>query len=319
MSWRGCPFDNPLLLKHPRSSMKCFSNPGYFVPLPKDHPFPVEKYPDTLRLLQASSVADQLAFLSAPKATMEEILAVHEPDYVDAVLKGTLSPYARNRLGLPHHPRWIERSLLDVGGTIAAADAALQEGAAWNLGGGTHHAMPGEGLGFCVLNDVAVAVVAMRRRHPDLQMLVIDTDAHQGNGTHRILRGMPGVFTFSIHVAANYPAQKEAGDLDVGLPRYVSGEAYLSGLEYALQTINAQFQPDLIFWVSGVDVLKGDKFGQMHLTTGDLAKRDEQVLQAAIDWEASLVGTLGGGYPMQRSQLAWRHAECVLRTFDRLG
>jgi len=296
--------------------MKCFWNPGYYVPLPDNHPFPVEKYPRLVDVLKHSDLASCLQFELAPKVSREQVLTVHTAEYLQLIESGTLPLYHRNRLGLPHHPRWLDRSFLDVGGTLAAARTALQEGIAWNLGGGTHHAMPDEGLGFCVLNDVAVSISAIREANPSLRILVLDTDAHQGNGNHRILRGTPGVFTFSIHVGANYPAVKEPGDLDVGLPRYVRGDVYLSELERALFTISERFHPDLVFWVSGVDVLAGDKFGQMNLSLQDMADRDYMVLKAVEHWDAALVGTLGGGYPENRVGLPSLHSASVLRSLE---
>lgn len=296
--------------------MKCFSNPGYYVPLPSGHPFPVAKYPQLRHFLGECVDSRHLQFEHAPLASWQQVLAAHETSYLDALQQDRLTRFARNRLGLPHHPRWVERSRLDAGGTLAAAVAALEEGVAWNLGGGTHHAMPGEGLGFCVLNDVAIAVLAMQVRHPGLRMLVLDTDAHQGNGTHRILRGVPDVFTFSIHVGANYPAQKEAGDLDVGLPRHVDESTYLEALDDALTSIAARFHPELVFWVSGVDVLAADRFGQMELSLDAMARRDRRVLEAVAHWEAGLVGTLGGGYPLDRSRLPVWHSQSVLQSLE---
>ncbi|MEQ9825308.1 MAG: histone deacetylase [Puniceicoccaceae bacterium] len=296
--------------------MKCFSNPGYYVPLPEGHPFPVAKYPELRCHLDECSQAPYLEFERAPLVTWQQVLAAHEASYLDAVSQDQLSRYARNRLGLPHHPRWVERSRLDAGGTLAAAMAALDEGVAWNLGGGTHHAMPAEGLGFCVLNDVAIAVLAMREQQPGLRMLVLDTDAHQGNGTHRILRAVPDVFTLSIHVGANYPAQKEPGDLDVGLPRYVDEGTYLDALDAALVEVSQRFEPELVFWISGVDVLESDRFGQMNLSLDAMTRRDQRVFQAVSDWDAGLVGTLGGGYPKDRSCLPKWHAQSVLESLE---
>ena len=295
--------------------MKCFSNPGYFVPLPPGHPFPVEKYPETHGALVALG-RRELEFCLTTPVDMTAVLAVHREEYLEAIRANQLTKYARNRLGLPSHPRWLERSLLDVGGTLQAAEAALEERVAWNLGGGTHHAMAGEGLGFCVLNDVAVATREMLRRHSGLRILILDTDAHQGNGTHCILRGQPGAFTFSIHVGANYPAAKEPGDLDVPLERYVDGACYLEALKSGLAEVEQRFHPDLVFWVSGVDVLEGDRFGQMRLSAEDFKARDRMVLEAVSGWGACLVGTLAGGYPERRDRLADLHAASVLNTLE---
>lgn len=296
--------------------MKCFSNPGYFVPLPFGHPFPVEKYPELHALLKLKAV-DGIELELARPVSIEAVSAAHTEPYLRAIEEQSLSKYARNRLGLPIHPRWLERSYLDVGGTLQAARVALsEESAAWNLGGGTHHAMPDEGLGFCVLNDVGIAAKALLREYGDLRILVLDTDAHQGNGTHRMLREVQGTYTFSIHVGANYPAQKEAGDLDVPLERYVSGKDYLEALRGGLYGVKNQFHPDLVFWVSGVDVLEADKFGQMRLSEAELEQRDLLVLEAVKDWGACLVGTLGGGYPEKRERLAALHLGSVLRTLE---
>ena len=276
--------------------VQCFYSPGYYVPLPEGHPFPIAKYPDSHRMLLVSPERDRMTFNLVQPADMEDVLRIHTVEYLDAIRNDGLSDFARNRLGLPHHPRTLERNLLDVAGTIAASEAALINGVAWNLGGGTHHAMPGEGLGFCVTNDVSVAVVRLKHRHPDLKILVLDTDAHQGNGNHRILREQPGVFTYSIHVGANYPAVKEPGDMDVPLPRYVEAATYLHELRESLERLTDLFSPDLVFWISGADVHEDDRFGQMKLSLDAVAERDRMVIETVGRMKAALVGTYGGGY-----------------------
>ncbi len=291
--------------------MICYSHPAYYVPLPEGHPFPIEKYPETLRVLLESSDADKLDVRMPLPVSWEEITLVHEESYLRAVESDGLSSYARNRLGLPHHPRFLERSLLDVGGTLAAARTALEVGVAWNLGGGTHHAMPAEGLGFCVTNDVSTAVKVLLREEPDLQILIIDTDAHQGNGNHFVLGDLPNVFTYSIHVGANYPAQKVPGDMDVSVDRYVEGADYLKSLSRSLSKLGSAFSPDLIFWISGVDVHVKDRFGQMRLSTEDMCSRDAVVLEFLQSTGASWVGTMGGGYHLDTSQTPQLHAMSV--------
>ena len=262
-------------------------------------------------MLMTSPDRDQMIFNKVQPADMEDVLRVHTAEYLEAIRDNRLSNYARNRLGLPHHPRFLERSLLSVAGTIAASDAALADGVAWNLGGGTHHAMPDEGLGFCLTNDVAVAVVRLKFRYPELNILVLDTDAHQGNGNHRILRDYKGVFTYSIHVGANYPAIKEPGDLDVPLPRYVDEKTYLSELRTSLERVKVAFAPDVVFWISGADVHEDDRFGQMKLSLDAVAERDRIVLETIGEMQAALVGTYGGGYNRDYPLTPLLHANAV--------
>jgi acetoin utilization deacetylase AcuC-like enzyme len=298
---------------------KCFYSPGYFVPLPEGHPFPVEKYAQTHHLLTGIAPGGAIEWKPVKPAPMDSILRVHSADYIESVRMNTLTPFDRNRLGLPHHPRFLERSQLDCQGTIEAARSALQTGVlAWNVGGGTHHAMADTGLGFCITNDVAVAIADLRQSHPDLRVLVLDTDAHQGNGTHKLLREDRLSVTFSIHVGRNYPAQKEPGDWDVPLERYCSGSDYLKALDQALKSLFALGTFDLIFWVSGVDVHEHDRFGQMRLSDRDIADRDEQVFAFAQRMNSPLVGTLGGGYHREIERVPEMHAQCVLRSIQGL-
>jgi acetoin utilization deacetylase AcuC-like enzyme len=298
--------------------MRCYYSPGYFVPLPQGHPFPIAKYRDSYKLLISCPKRNRMTFHKVQPADMADILRVHDPEYLDAIQKDRLSEFARNRLGLPHHPRFLERSLLDVAGTIAASESALTDGVAWNLGGGTHHAMPAEGLGFCITNDVAVAAVRLKHLHPDLSILILDTDAHQGNGNHRILRDYEGIYTYSIHVGANYPAIKEAGDHDVPLPRYVDGEIYLLELRRSLRVLKTQFTPDIVFWISGADVHEGDRFGQMKLSTEAVAERDRMIVETVAEMKSAMVGTYGGGYNVEDSLTPLLHANAVRSSIDLL-
>ena len=295
--------------------MQCFYSPGYYVPLPEGHPFPIAKYPDSRQLLESSPDRDRMLFRKVKPAGMEDVLRVHTAEYLEAVRDDGLSTYARNRLGLPHHPRFLERSLLSVSGTIEASEAALTDGVAWNLGGGTHHAMPDEGLGFCITNDVAVAVARLKHLRPELRILVLDTDAHQGNGNHRILREYPDVFTYSIHVGANYPAVKEPGDLDVPLPRYVEGTVYLEALRESLAQVRRKFSPDIMFWISGADVHEDDRFGQMKLSRDAIAERDRVVIETVAQMGAAMVGIYGGGYNQHYPLTPLLHAEAVRASF----
>ena len=192
--------------------MEFFYHPDYFLPLPEGHPFPMEKFPQAYAL-----VKDRVVVREPPQLTFEDLCRVHTPGYLRSVSHDRnkdnargLTAYERNRLGLPAHPRLLERSMRETSGTVGAALSALKNGAAANLAGGTHHAFPNRGTGYCVLNDIAVAVEFLRaRRIPLPSILIIDTDAHQGNGNHAYFRSDPAVFTYSIHVEKNYPARKE--------------------------------------------------------------------------------------------------------------
>jgi acetoin utilization deacetylase AcuC-like enzyme len=282
----------------------------------------MEKFPDAHSHVQHA--VDVRLPLHLARRDLER---VHQPAYLDAVsydvaiAATTASPgltrYARNRLGLPANPRLLARSTLETAGTVAATLAALDVGMAANLAGGTHHAFPDRGLGFCVLNDVAVAVEYLRAhgRLPD-QILIIDTDAHQGNANHAFFRNDPNVFTYSLHVGKNYPAAKEPGDQDVPLPRYVSGEAYLEALQSTLPSALARTEPDLVFWISGADVHADDRFGQMSLSDTQIAERDHYVLGQCQHYVAPLVVLYGGGYNRTPGKTGWLHAQTILRVTE---
>ncbi len=290
--------------------MRCFYDPGYYLPLPPDHPFPMDKFPRAAAMLRETWPDIRLE--PARPAAMEDLLRVHTRDYLDSIKDGTLAPRARQRLGLPHHPRLLHRSRLETGGTLQAARAALADGIAANLAGGTHHAFPAAGLGYCVLNDVAVAACALHSYDPGLRLAIVDTDAHQGNGTHAIFAEDSRVATYSIHVGRNYPAKKEPGDCDVPLPRYTGPDEYLAALDATLPSFLHSVEPDLVFWISGADVHEADRFGQLRLDTPSIHERDLRVCRACREVAAPLVVLYGGGYNRDRVHTARLHAQSVL-------
>ena len=291
--------------------MLCFHHPDYHYPLPEEHPFPMDKFSRSRALLEAELRGAR--FVAPSPAPMDLLHRVHAPAYLEAVRSGGLSEFDRNRLGLPDNPRLLDRCRRETHGTLLAARAALDEGLAANLGGGTHHAFADRGLGFCVLNDVAVACAVLESERPGLSVLVIDTDAHQGNGTHALLRRRPGRFSHSLHVGPNYPSAKESGDLDVALPRGVEGPEYLAALSASLEEALARSRPGLVFWNSGADVHRDDRFGQMALEDADIAERDRRVLDATLGAGIPTVVLYGGGYNRDRRKTARLHAETVLR------
>ncbi len=274
----------------------------------------MEKFPEAHALLN-----DVVQVESPLTLNLADLERAHSRAYLEAVnfdLNGDERPgltrYDRNRLGLPAHPRLLERSMLETAGTVSATLAAMEDGIAANLAGGTHHAFPDRGLGFCVLNDIAVTIEYLRAaNYPLDQILIVDTDAHQGNANNAYFSNDPHVFTYSIHVGKNYPAKKERGDCDIPLDRYVTGSDYLATLRATLPPVFAQTEPDLIFWISGADCHSDDRFGQMSLSSLEMAARDRFVLELCRDFAAPTVVVYGGGYNRTAGVTGALHAQSV--------
>ncbi len=239
--------------------------------------------------------------------------SVHSAEYLEKIRTGALDTIESLKLGLPCGEELLTRSRLEVAGTIAAMHAALADGLACNLAGGTHHAFPGRGEGYCVLNDVAIAIRHLQSTQPYRRIVIIDTDAHQGNANHAIFASDRRVFTYSIHVGKNYPSEKVPGSLDVPLPRYVAGADYLEQLEATLAPALEEFDPSLAFWITGADPHVNDRFGQMRLDDADFARRDDHVLDLIKKRRLPTVLLYGGGYNREREHTARLHADSVLR------
>lgn len=276
--------------------MKAFRTDLFELPLPPDHRFPLAKYGLLVRQLQDSGVIGPDDLLVAPAATDEELLRVHTPAYLGKVIHGDLSVAEQRRIGLPWSPQLVERSRRSTGATLAACRAALRDGIAVNLAGGTHHAFADAGEGFCVFNDAAVAARAMQAEGLARRVVVIDMDVHQGNGTAAIFRGDASVYTFSVHGAKNFPLRKEPGDLDVELPDGCGDELYLRAVEEgtweALYAANA----DLAIYLAGADPHEGDRLGRMKVTRAGLARRTEIVLEMCSRNRLPVAVTMAGGY-----------------------
>jgi acetoin utilization deacetylase AcuC-like enzyme len=236
---------------------------------------------------------------------------VHEPDYVNRIQSGSLDRKEQILLGLPANPKLYTRSAIEVEATRLTCHAALAEGVSVCLAGGTHHAFRSHGEGYCVFNDVAIAIRDVQSRHPHIRIMVVDTDAHQGNGTASLLADDPRVFTYSIHVGRNYPTKKINGTLDVETIRYVEGEMYLRQLFSSLAAALDSFSPDLVIWISGADIHRNDRFGQMHLSLKDIQRRDEILLGAFIRNHIPVAVLYGGGYNRQPEFTAKLHRNTV--------
>ena len=232
----------------------------------------------------------------AMPATDAELALVHNQDYIRAISDGSVAPKAMREIGFPWSLEMAERARRSVGATIAACRAALRQGIAANMAGGTHHASSEKGSGFCVFNDAAVAARVMQAEWPALQVAVIDLDVHQGNGTASIFRVDSSVFTLSLHGAKNFPFRKEAGDLDVELPDGCGDHEYLAALAAALTELERRFEPGLIIYLAGADPHEGDRLGRLKLTWDGLAARDERVFGWAWERRLPLAFAMAGGY-----------------------
>ncbi len=289
--------------------MRAFHYDHQTLALPPGHRFPQSKY----QMLRERLERDPglLRLQVAEPATPDVLSLVHTPDYIDAVLHGTLSPAAQREIGFPWGPSLPRRSLFSVGATMDAARAALEEGVAASLAGGTHHAYADKGSGFCVFNDVAVAARVMQAAHhrrstangastpSALRVLVIDLDVHQGNGTASIFAQDESVFTLSLHGEKNFPFRKERSDLDVGLPDGCGDEVYLRALDEALATVwqrVADHPPGLAFYLAGADPHEGDRLGRLKLTADGLLARDRRVLADLFDRRIPVAISMAGGY-----------------------
>ncbi len=272
--------------------MRAFYSDHFVIPLPEGHRFPMEKYA-LLRERVALAGEDHLTVPDA--ATEEELVRVHDPGWVARVLGGGLARDEIRRIGFPWSPALAERARRSVGGTLCASRAALEDGVSANLAGGTHHAFPDRGEGYCVFNDVAVAARAMQAEGRVRRAAVLDLDVHQGNGTAAIFRGDDSVFTLSVHGANNFPFHKEDGDLDIELPDRSGDDAFLTAVEQGVRVALAH-APDLAYYLAGADPFEGDRLGRLAVTKQGLARRDELVLDLCGAAGVPVAVVMSGGY-----------------------
>jgi acetoin utilization deacetylase AcuC-like enzyme len=273
--------------------MKAFAHDVYTYPLPDGHRFPLGKY----RLVREGAEASEgIAVTDSRAATDEELRLAHDSDYLARVGTGQLARREELALGLPWSRALLERARRSVGATLQAADAALTDGVAANVGGGTHHAFADCGRGFCVFNDVVVATRALRRAGRVRRVLVVDLDVHQGDGTHAAFLNDPETFTFSVNGFRNYPFLRMPGDLELDLADGTGDDAYLDGVARLLPQAAARARPDLCFYLAGADPYEGDRLGRLALSRAGLAARDELVRDTLARAGVATCVTLAGGY-----------------------
>jgi len=293
--------------------MRLFPCDRFRLPLPAGHSFPIDKY--TLlrqRLERHAAAGAALEFIEPHAATDDELLRVHCRDYVGRVMAGTLSRDEIRRIGFPWSPHLVERSLRSTGAAVDAAAAAVEDGVAASLAGGTHHAGSNWGEGYCVFNDVAVAAREMQARGAVRRVLVLDCDVHQGNGTAEIFAADETVFTMSIHGARNFPLRKQPGSLDVPLEDGTGDEEYLERLEVAVAESFARAGADLVLYIAGADPYEGDRLGRLRLTKPGLLARDRLGLDAARQAGVPTAIVCGGGYCTDLESIVDIHAATML-------
>ena len=276
--------------------MKIFYTDTFPIPLPENHRFPKDKY-YLLRKRVSERLGGQLIDLQSPEpARKKAILRAHDPEYIRRLFEGKLTDKEIRRVGLPWSPQIVKRTLYSVGATIAACRAALLEGVAVNLGGGTHHAFYDRGQGFCWLNDSVIAARAMRAEGLAENILIVDCDVHQGDGTAAITKDDPSIFTFSIHGKNNFPYHKETSNLDLELENGADNRSYLDALVNSLTACLMSFNADLVIYLAGADPYRKDRYGRLSLTKAGLAQRDRIVLGRLNENRLPVVITMAGGY-----------------------
>jgi acetoin utilization deacetylase AcuC-like enzyme len=283
-------------------------HPDYVTPLPTGHRFPMPKFQLLRDLLLRDGVITEAQLYQPGIPPHAWIELVHAPDYVRAYCEGSVDERAQRRIGLPWSPGLVKRTCTAVGGTILTAKLALQQGLACNTAGGTHHAFPDYGSGFCIFNDLAVAIRVLQQQGWLQRALIVDLDVHQGDGSAWIFQTDPRVFTFSMHCAVNFPGRKQTSDLDVPLAEGTEDDAYLEILARHLPDLLTQVHPDLVLYDAGADPHLEDRLGKLALTNTGLFQRDLYVLESCLRAGYPVACVIGGGYSSDLQGLVYRHS-----------
>ena len=288
--------------------MRVSYSPGYTAEIPAKHIFPMGKFDGLHRYLTERQILSESQIIEPRLADPSTLRQYHTERYLNCILHGLLDRKEERRLGLPWSKSLAIRSRLAVQGTINASLMALQDGISGNLAGGTHHSFPDHGEGFCVFNDVGIAIRTLKQAMWIKKALIIDCDVHQGNGNAAFFAGDNDVFTFSIHGEKNFPFKKPPSDLDIGLPDKTADKEYLETLDAALNNILSGFTPDLVYYLGGIDILETDHFGRLAISRNGLRERDRIVIERMFNAGIPLVLVLSGGYAPTLQETVSAHA-----------
>lgn len=288
--------------------LKIAFHPIYKHPLPEGHRFPMEKYKLLPQQLLHEGTCNNNNFFKPEKPNDKYILAVHTPEYYYDLINITLSQRAARKIGFPLSETLVEREVIIADGTIKASEYALKHGIAMNIAGGTHHAYTNHGEAFCLLNDQAIGTRYLQNKGLAKNILIVDLDVHQGNGTAEIFKDDASVFTFSMHGKSNYPFKKELSDLDIALDNDTNDDTYLEILKITLPKLIDEQQPDFIYFLCGVDVIASDKLGKLGMSIEGCKERDRFVLELCKNSNIPVMCSMGGGYSPNIKTIVDAHA-----------
>ncbi|MCV2402427.1 histone deacetylase [Marinomonas sp. C2222] len=283
-------------------------HPHYSIPFPAGHRFPMSKFRLLAETLREQNILTQENEYQPSPLSLSTLMAAHTPDYVQRFIRGELTDDEQKDIGLPWSEWLVERTLRAVSGTLLTSELALQHGLACHLAGGTHHAFPSKGSGFCIFNDLAVASLNLVNQGKAKKILILDCDVHQGDGTAAFFAGRTDIIAVSWHCEENYPQVKQSGGININIPKGADDQTYLTIIKNTLPQLLMEHEPDFIFYDAGVDVHKEDRLGYVNLTDKGVYQRDKYIIETCILHNLPTACVIGGGYDRQEEKVAWRHS-----------
>lgn len=283
-------------------------HPNYSIPFPEGHRFPMSKFRLLADILRQQGILTNKNEYKPEPLSLTTLMAAHEPDYVQRFIRGELTPQEEKEIGLPWSEWLVERTLRAVSGTLLTSELALEYGLACHLAGGTHHAHPASGSGFCIFNDLAVAAFHLIATGKAKKVLVLDCDVHQGDGTIAFCEGRNDIVPVSWHCEENYPSIKKTEGINISIPKGADDTVYLDILKKTLPNILQEHQPDFVFYDAGADVHQDDRLGHVNLTDQGILARDKYVISTCVALHLPTACVIGGGYDREEEKVAWRHS-----------